>query len=331
MGDLVDQPPGRTLVSVVAPVYNEEAVVAEFVARLLVALEPLESAYDFEVILVDDGSTDGTGGILARLAREHPRLTVIELTRNFGQTQAIRAGLDHVRGEIIITLDADLQHLPDEIPGFLKKLGEGYDMVCGWRQGRAEGVARQWPSGIGNWIIRKISGLRIHDISTTFRAYRAEIVPDLELFGEFHRYIPVLGQQLGSKIAELPIRSAPRPAGRSHYGLGRSLGVALDLLLLYFLIHYLDRPMRAFGKVATLAFAAGLAIIGVLVVYAYTYNIHAVQEHSGWFLIALVLVLTGVQLVVAGIVAEILIRIRYGREGHRIYRVRRPRAAPRQA
>src|SRR5262249_37499641 len=163
--------------------YNEEDLIAEFVARLTRALTPLENDFDFEVILVDDGSTDRTAAILADAVKGNPQLRVIELTRNFGQTQAIRAGLDHARGDVIITLDADLQHFPEEIPRFLETLGQGFDVVCGWRQDRSDGVVRKWPSRLGNVLLRKVSGLQIHDISTTFRAYRADIVPDLELFG----------------------------------------------------------------------------------------------------------------------------------------------------
>lgn len=309
--------------SIVAPVYNEEAVIAEFVSRTLAAITGLEQEYDFELIIVNDGSDDRTMEILAESMKKDNRLRVVELRRNFGQTQAIRAGLDQVNGDIIVTMDADLQHFPEEIPCFLEKLREGHDMVCGWRRQREDRVTRWWPSCVGNYLIRKISGLHIHDISTTFRAYRVEIVRELELFGEFHRYIPVLGHQIGSRIAEIPIRNVDRPAGRSNYGLGRTLGVGLDLVLLYFFTHYLDRPMRAFGKIASMIFAVGGAIIAALVAYAYTYNIHAVQEHSGWFLMAVVLILTAVQVILAGIVAEILVRIRYGRGDHRVYRIRR--------
>jgi glycosyltransferase involved in cell wall biosynthesis len=313
----------------VAPVYNEESVIEEFVGRVAGTIDSLKDRYDFEVILVDDGSRDGTLRILTRMAGEDCRLRLVELTRNFGQTQAIRAGLDQVHGDIIITLDSDLQHFPEEIPGFLEKLQEGYDMVCGWRQARADGLLRKWPSRLGNYVIRRISGLKIHDFSTTFRAYRADIVPELELFGEFHRYIPVLGHQLGSKIAEIPIQNVQRAAGKSNYGLGRALGVVLDLMLLYFLFHYLDRPMRAFGKIASLSFGIAAAIIGVLVVQAYTYDVHAVQEHSGWFLMAVILIIASVQLVVTGIVGELLVRIRYGRRDPHVYRVRRVWSADR--
>jgi glycosyltransferase involved in cell wall biosynthesis len=311
------------LLSIIAPVFDEEEVIEEFLRRVTGALAPLTGRYDYEVVLVDDGSRDKSLEIMKRLCGEEPRLRVLELRRHYGQTAALQAGLDAARGEILVTMDSDLQHFPEEIPQFLAKLEEGFDIVCGWRHERQEGVLRRWPSRAANLAIRWISGLRIHDFGTTFRAYRSELARDLRLFGDFHRYVPVLGQMVGARITELPIRNIERPKGQSRYGLGRTFGVFLDLILLYFLAHYMDRPMRAFGKVSALLFAAGAGILAFLVVYAYVTQTPAVREHSGWFMMSILLLLGALQILLAGILGEILIRIHYGIGDRRVYSVRR--------
>jgi glycosyltransferase involved in cell wall biosynthesis len=311
-----------TLVSVIAPVYNEAAVIEEFVARLTAALAPLEGRYAFEIILVNDGSSDASLDRLRRCLQRELRLRVIDLCRNYGQTAALQAGLDAARGEILVTMDADLQHFPEEIPRFLATLEQGYDMVCGWRHHRAEGILRRWPSTAANVLIRRIARLPIHDFGTTFRAYRAELMKDIRLFGEFHRYIPVLGHAAGGRITEIPIENVERPAGKSSYGLGRSLGVSLDLVLLLFFSRWLDRPLRIFGKIALAAFSVGGGILTFLVVYAYATNVPTVRAYSGWFLMSVMLILASVQIMMTGILAEILVRIHYGQGDRRVYRVR---------
>ncbi len=311
-----------TLVSVIAPVYNEATVIEEFVARLTAALAPLEGRYTFEIILVNDGSADATLDRLRRCLQREPRLRVIDLCRNYGQTAALQAGLDAARGEILVTMDADLQHFPEEIPRFLATLEQGYDMVCGWRHHRAEGILRRWPSTAANVLIRRIARLPIHDFGTTFRAYRAELMKDIRLFGEFHRYIPVLGHAAGGRITEIPIENIERPAGKSSYGLGRSLGVSLDLVLLLFFSRWLDRPLRIFGKIALAAFTVGGGILTFLVAYAYATNVPTVRAYSGWFLMSVMLILASVQIMMTGILAEILVRIHYGQGDRRVYRVR---------
>ncbi len=312
----------KPLVSIVAPVYNEEDSIAEFIRRVEATINKLHDKYDFEVLLVDDGSSDRSLEQMKELSHEKGLLKVIELRRNYGQTAALQAGLDAAAGAVLITMDADLQHFPEEIPNFLQGIEDGYDMVCGWRHERAEGIIRKWPSRVANLMIRKICKLDIHDFGTTYRAYRAEIVKDLRLFGEFHRYIPALGQDLGARIKEIPIENVIRPAGESSYGIGRTFGVFLDLILLFFFVRYMDRPMRIFGKLAVLAAAFGGAILAFLVVYAYACDIHAVQEHVGWFLLSIMLLLASVQIVLSGVLAEILARIHYSQGNRRVYRVR---------
>jgi len=312
----------RPLVSIVAPVYNEEGVIADFIKRLASAIQPLEDRYRFEFVLINDGSRDQSLEVLKKIALTEPRLRVIELRRNYGQTPALQAGLDAARGEVLITMDSDLQHFPEEIPDFLKKLNEGYDVVCGWRHQRQEGLLRRWPSRVANRMMNYISGLSIHDFGTTYRAYRADVTRDLRLYGEFHRYIPVMAALLGAKITEIPIQNIERPKGKSNYGIGRTFGVFLDLILLYFFVHYMDRPMRAFGKLSFLSFLAGSGIIGVLLISAWVENYAAVRERSGWFLMALVLLLSSLQFLLAGILGEILIRIHYAQGDRRVYQVR---------
>jgi glycosyltransferase involved in cell wall biosynthesis len=320
------------LVSVVAPVFNEAALIGTFIERTRRAVEPLQDRYSFEIVLVNDGSRDESLSVMQSHIEREPRLRVIDLARNYGQTAALQAGLDAARGEIVVTLDADLQHFPEEIPRFLETLEQGYDMVCGWRHARAEGIERRWPSRAANWLIRRISGLDLHDFGTTFRAYRSELAKEIRLFGEFHRYIPVLGHLAGGRIAEIPIENIERPAGRGNYGIGRSQGVLLDLLVLLFLTRYMDRPMRAFGALGLLALIAGSGILAVLVVWAYVFDVPTVREHSGWFLMSIMLLLASVQITMTGLLAEILVRIHYGIGDRRVYHVRREwnAAPPRQ-
>jgi len=257
------------------------------------------------------------------LIQTDQRLRVIELRRNFGQTAALQAGLDAAHGEILITMDADLQHFPEEIPLFLEKIAEGFDMVCGWRHRRAEGIIRRWPSRVANLLIKMITGLPFHDFGTTFRAYRADFIKDLKLFGEFHRFVPALGYDMGGRIAEIPIENIDRPAGKSNYGISRTLGVFLDLIVLFFFIRYIDRPMRAFGKIAILFFGVGAVILTYMVIVAYTDNYPMFKEHPGFALSSVMLVLTAVQALFVGILAEILTRIHFGVDNRRVYKIRR--------
>ncbi len=299
------------LVSIVAPVYNEAATLAEFIARLARAAALLDARYLFEFVLVDDGSTDGSLATAQALIRSEPRLRVIELRRNFGQTPALQAGLVAARGDIVVSMDSDLQHFPEDLPLFLDQIDAGFDLVCGWRHERQEGIVRRWPSGVANWLIRRVSGLSIHDVGTTFRAYRADLVHRLRLLGEQHRFVPVLASMAGARVAEVRIRNIERPAGRSNYGLGRTINVFLDILYLYFARYYFTRPLKAFGKIGLLLVATGVAIAAYLVGYAWVTGTSTVRERSGWFLLSSLLMLGGLQTLLTGIIAEILVRIYY--------------------
>jgi glycosyltransferase involved in cell wall biosynthesis len=310
-------------VSVIAPVFEEAPSIQEFLDRTRRALLPLVDRYSFEIVLVNDGSRDESLEVMKSCLSREPRVRIVDLARNYGQTAALQAGLDAARGEILVTLDADLQHFPEEIPRFLEGIEQGYDMVCGWRHHRAEGIRRRWPSRVANWLIRGISGLRLHDFGTTFRAYRSDLAREIRMFGEFHRYVPVLGYAAGARILEIPIENVERPAGRSKYGLGRTRGVFLDLIVLLFLARYLDRPMRIFGALGLLGLLAGGGILAFLLAYAYLYDVPTVRLYSGWFLMSIMLLLASVQVILTGILAEILVRVHYGIGDRRVYRVRR--------
>jgi glycosyltransferase involved in cell wall biosynthesis len=299
------------LVSIVAPVYNEAATLGEFAARLVAATGTLERRYQFEFVLVDDGSTDTTLELAKGLIDVEPRLRVVELRRNFGQTAALQAGLSAARGDLVISMDSDLQHFPEDLPLFLNKIEEGYDLVCGWRHDRQEGVLRRWPSRAANLLIRLISGLRIHDVGTTFRAYRADLVNELQLVGEQHRFVPVLAALIGARVTEVKIQNIERPVGQSNYGLGRTVNVFLDIMYLYFVRFYFARPLKAFGKIGLLLIATGAAISGSLVIYSAVTSTSMLRERGGWFLLSSLLMLGGLQTVLTGILAEILVRIYY--------------------
>ena len=319
-----EPPPRRSLVSVIAPVYNEEAIIGQFVERVVRAADSVADRYDAEFILVDDGSRDGSLAVLRALTKSEPRLRVVELRRNYGQTAALQAGLDAAHGDVLVTMDSDLQHFPEEIPAFLAKLAEGYDVVCGWRHQRREGIIRRWPSRVANLIIRRESGISIHDFGTTFRAYRADVVKELRLFGEFHRYVPVLAHMAGARMTEIPIENVERATGRSNYGVSRTFGVVLDLCVLHFLHRYMDRPMRAFGAIAAAGFAVAVSIVVYLLGYAWIYNVgDMVGLRSGWFLTAIMIALASVQFLLTGILAEILMRVHYAQGDRRVYSVRR--------
>ena len=313
--------PARLFVSIVAPVYNEAAVLPEFIARLAAQIAKLRGAADFEIVLVDDGSRDGSVEAVKSHIATVPGLRLVVLRRNYGQTAALQAGIDTAAGDYVITMDADLQHFPEEIPLFLAKIGEGYDVVCGWRRTRREGIVRRWPSRVANALMRRISGVAIHDIGTTYRIYRREILRDIRLLGENHRFIPVLASAAGAQIAEVEITNIERPVGKSNYGIGRSVSVFLDLFFLMFYLRYMDRPLRMFGSIGLLAIAAGIAIAATLLGMAVFYGIPAVHEHVGWAGLSALLCLVGLQVVLAGFLGEMLSRIYFNR-GETTYKIR---------
>lgn len=301
----------RPLLSIVAPVYNEAATLPEFVRRIGAVCNGLGARYHTEIVLVDDGSTDASLDVAKQLIDVEPRLRVVELRRNFGQTAALQAGLSCAHGDFIISMDSDLQHFPEDIPAFVEVAEQGFDLVCGWRKDRQENALRRWPSRMANNLIRRVIGLDIHDFGTTFRLYRADLISHIKLIGEEHRFVPALAHMVGAKITEIPIQNIERPVGVSNYGIGRTFGVALDILFLYFSRFYGTRPLRVFGKLAVLLFVAGAAIGTVLLAINLMTGEPTTRTRSGWFLLSAILALSSLQVLLTGILAEVLARILY--------------------
>src|SRR5215471_340631 len=253
------------MVSIVIPIHNEEHSILPLYDRLTTVLDRIGQPY--EILFVDDASTDRSFELLSNLAHTDGRLTIVQLRRNFGQTPALAAGFDAAKGKIIIAMDGDLQHAPEDIPALLAKIDEGYDIASGWRKDRVDNaLTRKFPSRIANWLMAKASGIELRDFGTTFKAYRAEILKEINLYGELHRFIPVLASFYGARIAEVPIRNTPRMNGDSHYGLGRTFNVLFDILTIKFLLKYFTRPMHFFGRLGLAGFALGTAILGGLAI-----------------------------------------------------------------
>src|SRR6202163_4169614 len=254
------------MLSIVVPIHNEEPCILPLYDRLTAVLEKLRKPY--EVLFVDDASTDRSFDLLANLVEADPRLKGIRLRRNFGQTAALSAGFDEAQGSIVISLDGDLQHAPEDIPALLAKIEEGFDIASGWRKDRVDSaLTRKLPSRIANWLMAKASGIQLRDFGTTFKAYRAEVLKEINLYGELHRFIPALASFYGARIAEVPIRNTPRLSGGSHYGLGRTFNVMFDILTIKFLLKYFTRPMHFFGKWGLVAFGLGFLTLGSLAVH----------------------------------------------------------------
>jgi glycosyltransferase involved in cell wall biosynthesis len=312
------------MISIVIPIHNEEPAILPLYDRLTTVLESLQRPY--EILFVDDASTDRSFDLLANLVETDPRLKVIRLRRNFGQTAALAAGFDEAEGEIIISLDGDLQHDPDDIPLLLEKIDEGYDIASGWRKERVDNaVTRKIPSRIANWMMKRASGVDLHDFGTTFKAYRAEILKDINLYGELHRFIPALASFYGARIAEVPIRNIERPNGSSHYGLSRTLRVFFDILTIKFLLRYLTRPMHFFGK-----WGLGGITLGSLVLLALIGEKLAgkdiIAEHGPLLIAGALLWFAGLMLFSTGLIGEVLMRTYFESQGRRIYAVREIRS-----
>src|SRR4051795_10406426 len=242
--------------SIVIPLHNEQENVTDLYDRLKAVMET--SGDSFEIVFVDDGSSDDTFQLLRQIAGVDSRVTVVRLRRNFGQTSALAAGFDNSRGEYIIAMDGDLQHDPADIPIFLEKIAEGYDIVSGWRKERIDNLwLRRIPSRCANWLMARLSGVSIHDFGTTFKAYRREILTEVPLYGELHRFIPALASWLGASICEVPIKNVNRERGNSHYGISRTFRVMFDLLTIRFLLKYLSRPLHFFGTLGLMSMLGG--------------------------------------------------------------------------
>ncbi|HEU4389428.1 MAG TPA: glycosyltransferase family 2 protein, partial [Blastocatellia bacterium] len=276
-----------------------------------------------EFIFVDDHSTDDTRAILMTLAASDPRVVSIRLKRNYGQTVALSAGFDHAAGDTIISMDGDLQHDPADIPQMLATFEEtGCDIVSGWRKNRVDNLMlRRIPSRIANWLVARLSGVNIHDFGTTFKVYRSEVIKQIRLYGEMHRFIPALAAWNGASIVEVPIKNIVRPGGRSHYGLGRAGRVLFDLLTIRFLLNYVTRPLHLFGPPGLLSMLAGLLIAVWLVFEKLLYGTDLFDKHGPLMLLGVVLLLAGVQLISAGLIGELMSRTYFESQGKAVYSI----------
>ncbi len=293
--------------SIVVPFHNEEENVTELYDRLKVVMEA--AGEPFELMFVDDGSVDRTFYLLREIAAVDSRVVVVKLGRNFGQTSALAAGFDHARGEYVIAMDGDLQHDPNDIPRFLEKIGEGYDIVSGWRKRRLDSFwLRRLPSRCANWLMAVLSGVPIHDFGTTFKAYRRELLREVPLYGEMHRFIPALASWHGATICEIPIQNVIRERGVSHYGLGRTVRVFFDLITIRFLLRYLSRPLHFFGTAGLVSVFCGGGLAVWLLLWKMFYHVQVMQQHGPLMIFAAVLILAGVQLVGLGLLGELQVR-----------------------
>jgi glycosyltransferase involved in cell wall biosynthesis len=311
---------GRPSLSVVVPLYNEEGSLPHLLAQLLAALKPLGRS--FEIVLVDDGSRDGTPALLQDMAARTPELVAVLLRRNYGQTAAMAAGFDASRGEILITLDGDLQNDPADIPLLLNQLEQGeLDLVSGWRHQRQDNsISRLLPSLLANRLIARVTGVKLHDYGCSLKAYRREVVADMNLYGELHRFLPALAFIEGARIGEVQVNHHPRRYGKSNYGIDRTFRVLMDLLTVWFMKRFLTRPMHVFGFAGLVSLGAGLALALWLVGEKLLLGMDI--GNRPLLLMAVLAILSGVQLFSFGLLAELQMRTYHESQGRPIYRVR---------
>lgn len=306
-------------VSVVVPVYNEVESIPLLIDTIATTL--MKSELSYEIICVDDGSSDGSTELLRKLAKSRNDLRAVLLRRNYGQTPAMAAGFKYALGRVVVTMDGDLQNDPADIPLLMAKLEEGYDLVSGWRKNRQDAkLSRLLPSKIANALIGRVTGVELHDYGCSLKAYRCELVADLNLYGELHRFLPALAFIEGAKITEMPVRHHARRYGRSKYGLDRTFRVLMDLLTIFFMKKFLTRPMHVFGLFGMISMILGTAL-GLYL----TFLKLGLGESIGnrpLLILAVLLLVTGVQLFSFGLMAELLMRTYHESQGRPIYRVR---------
>jgi glycosyltransferase involved in cell wall biosynthesis len=309
--------------TVVLPIYNESENIPRLYNELVPVLEA--TGRSFEIIGVDDGSQDDSFARLKSLRADDRRLRIMRFRRNFGQTAAFAAGFHEARGGVVITMDADLQNDPADIPKLLAKIDKGYDVVSGWRQDRwREGVlafvTRRIPSATANWLISRVTGVYLHDYGCALKAYRSEVINEIRLYGDLHRFIPAIASYIGVRIAEVPVSYRPRQYGQSKYGIGRTVRVLLDLLTVRFLLSYSTRPIHIFGLLGLLSILLGVGIGVYLTVIKFLYQ--AALAERPLLLFAILLVMVGVQLVTMGLLGEMVVRTYYESQDKPIYAVR---------
>ncbi len=306
-------------VSIVAPVYNEVDALWPLYESLVKVMDKL--GRPVEVILVNDGSSDGSAERLDEIAEKDERFTVIHLRRNFGQTAAMAAGFDMARGEAVIAIDADLQNDPADIPAMLAKLDEGYDVVSGWRKYRKDTwLTRKLPSAVANWLISKVTGVYLHDYGCSLKAYRADVLKDVKLYGEMHRFIPALAYWAGGRVTEMEVTHHPRKYGKTKYGVSRILRVVLDLVTVKFLLTYATRPLQVFGRWGLISGGLGVLLGLYLTVQKLFYGASLANRPA--LMLSVLLMLMGVQLITMGLIAELQARTYYEAQDKPVYTVR---------
>jgi len=311
--------PEKPAISIIIPLLNEAASLGLLVDRLKETLDVIDQTC--EVILVDDGSTDGSVGLLRDIQEEDPRFRVILLRRNFGQSAAMSAGFDFARGDIIVTMDGDLQNDPADIPRLLQKIDAGYDIASGWRVKRQDNwLTRRLPSKIANWLISIVTGVKLHDYGCSLKAYRREVIELTKLYGEMHRFIPALASWIGVTVAEVPVNHSARQHGKSKYGLGRTIRVFLDLLTVKFLLDYSTRPIQIFGFLGLLSFSGGM-VLGIYLSVLRLFFGQPLADRPILLLVVLLIVI-GVQLIIMGLLGELVVRTYHETQGKPTYIIR---------
>lgn len=311
--------PTKPSLSVIIPVYNEEQSIPDLLARLLPVLNSLDRS--FEILAVNDGSRDNSLNLLIAALDSLPNLRIIDFRRNFGQTAAMMAGIDHAKGKIIVAIDADLQNDPDDIPLLLAKLDEGYDVASGWRKDRMDAaIRRNFVSRVANRMISWISGVHLHDYGCTLKAYRADVLKGVRLYGEMHRFIPIYAAWMGGKVAEVPVRHHPRRFGNSNYGLERVLKVVLDLIVVKFLDRYLVKPIYVFGSFGALALATSAVTFVWMIAIKLAWGISMISTPLP--LVVVMTFLIGILSILLGLLAEIMVRTYFESQKRTHYLVR---------
>ncbi len=294
--------------SIIIPLYNEEEVIDELHERLKKTLEGVKKSY--EIIYVEDGSKDNTFQKLHKIKERDDSVKLIKLRGNFGQTPALAAGFDNAAGDIIIAMDGDLQHLPEDIPKFIEKIEEGYDLASGWRENRKDPfLSRRLPSKIANWLMYKLSGVKLKDFGTTFKAYKKEIISEIRLYGEFHRFIPVLASKVNAKIVEIPIENIRQKHRKSHYNITRTFTVFFDIIRLNFLIKFSEKPLQLFGTTGIALSFIGLLVNIYLIYLKYMYGLPLLEHRAPLFILAQLLLVVGLILFVIGLLAEMIVKL----------------------
>jgi glycosyltransferase involved in cell wall biosynthesis len=318
-----DKPVSNPKLSIVLPIYNEVESIPLLISELIPTLEQINNS--FEIICVDDGSKDGSFAALKEARAQDERIRIVKFRRNFGQTAAFSAGFDRARGDIVITMDADLQNDPADIPLLLEKIEDGYDVVSGWRverwrEGTGSFIIRKLPSLTANWLISTGTGVHLHDYGCALKAYRNDVVKNIDLYGDLHRFIPAIASYYGVAVTEVPVTYRSRQFGTSKYGLSRIVRVVLDLLTVRFLLSYSTRPIQIFGLLGLLSFALGFVIGVYLTFMKLVYGI-ALSERP-MLLLAILLVMIGVQFITMGLLGELVVRTYHESQSKPIYTVR---------